>query len=120
MPVPRVRRHKYGAEPTVVDGIRFDSKKEARRYGELRLLEKARKIESLELQPSWPLLVYEHDAVATGACPTCIGTYRADFVYRDVESGCVVVEDVKGIRTAVYRLKKKLVEATYGITIVEV
>jgi len=105
-----VRKSKYAAIPTVVDGIRFASKREARRYGELRLLERAGEIASLELQPTFPCVV-------SGA-KVC--TYIADFAYTS-EAGKRVVEDVKGVKTPVYRLKKKLVEAIYqNVTIVEV
>lgn len=104
---------KYGAIPTEVDGIRFASRAEARRYGVLRLLEAAGEIADLELQPSFELVV---NGVK-------VATYRADFRYRDVATGETVVEDVKGGRatvTPVYRLKRRLVLALYGIEIKEV
>jgi hypothetical protein len=99
--------NKYGAQPMVVEGIRFASRKEARRYGELRLLERAGRIRCLQLQPRYPLVVNGHD----------LGEYRGDFIYE--ENRMVVVEDVKGVRTPLYRLKKKLVRALYGLTILE-
>lgn len=99
---------KYRAVPTVVDGIRFDSKAEARRYGTLRALERAGKIAELRLQPAF-------DCIVNGRK---ICTYRADFQYRGADG--VVVEDVKGAQTQVYRLKKKLVEALHGVSIVEI
>lgn len=104
---------KYGAIPTTLDGHRFDSRAEARRYAELRLLERAGEIADLELQPAYPLVV---NGVK-------VATYRADFRYRDVATGAVAVEDVKGGRatvTPVYRLKRRLVLALYGIEIKEV
>ena len=100
--------HKYGAQPTEVDGIRFASKAEARRYRELKLMWAAGEISYLELQPDYPLIV---NGVK-------IGTYVADFTY-ETDHG-TVVEDVKGVKTPVYRLKKKLVKALYGIEIQEV
>ena len=103
------RRHKYGARPTTVDGIRFASQKEAGRYRELRLLEKAGEIMALELQPSFDLTVRG----------VRIARYVADFQYYRPD-GELVTEDVKGVRTPVYRLKKKHVEAQYGIRVVEV
>lgn len=110
--------HKYGAKPTVIDGIRFASLAESRRYQELKLLEKAGKIHDLRLQPEWPL-------IAKGGGP--VGKYRADFEYCTCEGGapnCTfsspVFEDVKGMKTPMYRWKKKHVEAQYGITITEV
>ena len=101
-------RNKYGNKKTVVDNITFDSMKEAARYGELKLLEKAGKIDLLELQPKFRLEVNGEK----------ICTYIADFQYDD--DGHTVVEDVKGVKTAIYRLKKKLVKAIFGIDIQEI
>ncbi len=103
------KRHKYGARPVVIDGIRFDSTAEGTRYWELRRLERAGEITALELQPVYPLVVQG----------VRIGAYVGDFRYRDAASR-IVVEDVKGIRTAMYRWKKKHVKAQYGIDIREV
>ena len=100
---------KYRAVKTEVDGIIFDSKKEAARYKELILLEKSGLISHLELQP-------RYDCVVNGKK---ICSYRADFRYFNDQNS--VVEDVKGFKTPVYRLKKKLVEALYpGIRILEI
>lgn len=102
-------RHKYGARPTVVDGQRFDSAAEARRWSELRLLERAGTIRGLERQPEF--------VCAINGVRIC--AYRADFRYFDGQKN--IVEDVKGVRTPLYRLKKRLVEALHpGVTIVEV
>lgn len=114
------RRSKYGAIATVVDGIRFASKKEARRYQELRLLQRINEIDDLEVQPEYPLRVSLHGLPQV---EVAIGTYRGDFRYRSMRDGLVVVEDVKGgaaTKTPLYRWKKKHVEAQYGITIREV
>lgn len=100
---------KYHARRTEMDGIMFDSAAEARRYGELRLMERAGLVTGLELQPCYPITVNG----------TRVGLYRADFRYQD-SNGQQVIEDVKGVRTPVYRLKKKLVEALYDIEITEV
>lgn len=132
------KRHKFNAVPTVVDGIRFDSKREAQRFRELRLLEKVGMIRGLVLQPTYPLEVL-------GAESRPIGLYRADFEYEerivlghtdfvgdyDATSGAAtnpgvnikwqrVIEDAKGFRTPLYRWKKKHVELQYGITIREI
>ena len=119
-----VKRHKYGAIPTEVDGIRFASKKEAKRYGELKLLEKLGEIHGLVLQPRFPLLV---PAVGNGGPyeRAFVGEYRADFGYCQCgrPAKCAldsVIEDVKGFKTPLYRWKKKHVEAQYGITITEI
>jgi len=100
---------KYRAVPVTIDGIRFASKAEARRYTDLLLMERGGAIRDLELQPRYPLVV---NGVK-------VGTYVADFRYVD-EAGRVVVEDVKGVRTAVYRIKRLLMRALYGIEIEEV
>jgi len=100
--------NKYSAIKTEVDGIVFASKKEARRYQELKLLQKAKKIHMLELQPKFPIVINK----------VKVCTYIADFEY--MENGYRIIEDVKGIKTPVYRLKKKLVEVVYGIRIKEI
>jgi hypothetical protein len=113
------RPHKYKAVPTVVDGIRFASKKEARRYAELKMLEKAGEVKELQLQPRFPLF---SPGRGTGGpyAREHICDYVADFRYREGSRGLLVIEDVKGVKTAVYRLKKKWFEAQYGIEIREV
>ncbi len=110
--------HKYGATRTTVDGVNFHSKAEARRYAQLRLLERAGEIRDLELQPSFELMVPE----AITAKHRKVGTYCADFRYERFVDGRWrrIVEDVKGVRTSTYLLKKRMVEAQYGIEIVEV
>ena len=104
------RRSKYGNVKTVVDGHTFDSKREARRYGELLLLLKAREIFDLTLQPAFPCEVNGK----------FVCSYLADFMYRKRGGMIYTVEDVKGVRTALYRLKKKLVFACHRIEIQEV
>lgn len=105
------RKPKYGNKKTVVDGIEFDSKKEAKRYGELKLLLKAGNIGLLQWQVDYELVVNGK----------IVAKYRADFVY--IENGQTVVEDVKSEATRklpVYRLKKKLMKEIYSIEIREV
>lgn len=106
-----IMRSKYRAKPTFVDGVRFASQAEARRYGHLKMLERAGTICDLKLQPRFPLLV--------NAIKVC--TYVADFSYRFAGVvGVPVVEDVKGVQTPVYKLKKKMLAAQHGIIITEV
>lgn len=105
----RPRRTKYGAVRTTVDNIVFASKKEAKRYSELKLLEKAQVITQLFLQPRFDLYVHG----------VKIGSYVADFGYFSCK-GATIIEDVKGMKTPLYRWKKKHVEAQYGIQIREV
>ena len=101
---------KYNAIKTEVDGYIFASRREAARYSELRILEKAGEIIDLELQPHYPCTVNGK----------LICKYIADFRYTSVKRGNVVIEDAKGFKTPVYRLKKKMVEAIYNIIIIEV
>ena len=103
---------KYGNVPTDVDGYTFASRAEARRYGELALLLRAGAITDLTVHPRWPLHV---NGVK-------VATYIADFAYSDVKTGALVCEDVKSepTKTALYRIKKKLMMAVHGIVIVEI
>jgi hypothetical protein len=111
---PRTAMHKYHAQPTTVDGIRFDSKREAHRYGELKLLLRAHEIRDLKIHQEFPLAVTDE----TGELRV-IGAYFADFTYID-RRGKPVVEDVKGVQTPLYRWKKKHVACQYGIDIQEI
>lgn len=120
MPIRLTKAHKYHAVPTVVDGIRFASQKEARRYWELKVLVKSEEITHLVIQPRFDL--WAAKPLENGRHVAAhVGVYVADFQYRDqAAGGHTVVEDVKGMKTPVYRLKKKIVEACYGIEIREV
>lgn len=101
---------KYHAIRTVVDGITFASKAEAARYGQLKLLQREHHIDDLKLQPKYKIVVNGKR----------ICTYIADFEYWDCDKAAWVTEDVKGVATPVYRLKKKLVAALFNVEIVEV
>lgn len=100
---------RYHARRTKVGNTWFDSAAEARRYKELRLMEKAGVISELELQVPYPLTVAGHR----------VALYKADFRYFDRERNEWVVEDVKGVRTAEYKIKRKLMLAIHGIEILE-
>lgn len=104
------RRSKYNAQPTIIDGHRFMSKREGQRYQALKILERGGIIRDLELQPRFALIV--------NGLKVC--TYIADFRYTDVAKGEQVVEDVKGVLTDVYKIKKKLMQAVLGLEIQEV
>ena len=103
----KVRMNKYHNVKTVVNGIKFDSRKEAERYNELKMLERCGVISNLELQKKFEI------------CPKKYANkraryYVADFVY--VENGQKVIEDTKSFITkknAVYSLKKALVQVNY-------
>ena len=102
-----MRFRKYNARPSFVDGLRFASAKEADRYRVLRDLAAVGAIRFLQLQPRFPIVVNGIHC----------GCYVADFRY--LCRGRIVVEDVKGVRTPTYKLKKRLVEALYKIEIFE-
>lgn len=102
---------KYGNTKVEVDGMPFDSKREAARWQELRLLERAGEISDLRRQ-----VRYELVPKLPGERPV---DYIADFVYRD-KNGNEVVEDVKGVRTPAYVIKRKLMLWRHGIRIREV
>jgi hypothetical protein len=108
------RKGKYNAAGERIDGIFFHSKAEGVRYLQLKAMQEQGKIENLTLQPPYECVVKNQK----------ITTYRADFKYLVVDDRGyaikVVVEDVKGMLTDIYKLKKKLVEACYDIKILEI
>lgn len=105
--------NKYNVTPTVIDGVRFASKKEGNRYLELKQLTQAGVISDLELQPKFSCVVNDH----------LVCNYIADFRYKE-NGGGQVVEDVKGYKKggayAHYRTKVKLVKALYGVEVIEI
>ena len=111
----RLASSKYHAKKTVVDGITFDSKKEARRYAELKLLERGGAIKDLRRQVRYELIP-AFDCGGKHYRPT---SYVADFVYTDCKTGDEVVEDCKGFRTDVYKIKAKLFAHRFGVSISE-
>lgn len=117
---PNQNASKYNAHKTIVDGIEFDSRKEAKRYKELKALESAGVIHRLSLQVPFELIpaIYEQTREVytkginkgqpkQGRCIERAVTYIADFVYQE-QSGRWVVEDTKGFRTKEYIIKRKL------------
>lgn len=111
-----MKRPKYGNKRTVKDGLTFDSKKEAKRYGELSVMLAAGLIKDLQLQVKYQLLPNQKDAA--GKVAERAITYVADFTY--TIDGDLIVEDAKGMRTDVYKIKKKLMRYFHGIKIREV
>lgn len=100
------RKHKYGAKPQKVDGKHFASKFEAERYGQLKLLLRAGSIRMLRLQPRFDLVVDGQ----------LVGVYVGDFGYEEPFAATAwreVVEDTKGVLTALYKLKKRLFVQLY-------
>ena len=100
---------KYRNKKVKVDGHTFDSQKEARRYKELKLMERAGAIKDLEIQPAFELI----PTIRTETETLRKTVYKADFRYVDTKTGGVVVEDVKGFKTDVYKLKKKMLLHKY-------
>ena len=126
---------KYGNRKAVVDGIEFDSQKEAQRYWELKLLQRAGRISDLQLQREFELIPAQYETYPrygkTGKrlqdgkrCIEKSCVYKADFCYK--QDGRLVVEDVKGYRDpasagyAKFVLKRKLMLWRYGIKVIEV
>jgi Protein of unknown function (DUF1064) len=110
MPSP-FKFSKYKAVKTAIDGFVFDSKAEARRYQELMAMQKAGTITGLELQKEFELIPKQQGERAI--------KYRADFVYR-VPDGGMVVEDVKGMKTPEYKIKRKLMLWIHGVRVREI
>lgn len=108
--------NKYKSKKTVVDGQTFDSKKEANRYQDLLLLEKAGVIKNLSRQVKFVLIPSQRDESGKVIEREC--SYKADFTYE--EGIKTVVEDVKGFRTKEYIIKRKLLLYQYGIRIREI
>ena len=116
--------NKYGNRKVTVDGIKFDSQKEACRYFDLKILQKAGEISCLELQKKYVLIPSQKDENGKVIEREC--SYIADFVYYDNKTKRTVVEDVKGYRDpssaayAKFTIKRKLMLQNYGIRIVEI
>lgn len=103
------RKSKFGNNKKEIDGILFDSEREAKRYGELKLLRKAGEIGLIELQVPFELNEGGSHSLK----------YIADFVYYNAKTGEKIVEDCKGFRTVVYKKKRKLMFKIHGIKIKE-
>ena len=101
--------NKYRNKKCTIDGFTFDSLKEGQRYAHLKLMQKAGTIRGLTLQPRFDI-----DINGQKVCK-----YFGDFSYTDAD-GKTIIEDVKGMKTPIYRLKKKLVKALHGVEITEI
>lgn len=108
---------KYHNRKIKVDGMTFDSKLEARRFQELKLLERAGEIKDLCCQIKFELIPSQR---VNGKVIERAVSYVADFVYEDKATGKTVVEDTKGFKTKDYIIKRKLMLHKYGIRIKEV
>lgn len=106
---------KYHNEKVSIGNESFDSKKEARRYQFLVLMQRAGQITNLQRQVKYELIPAQYIG---GKCVERAVTYTSDFEY-DKPSGEHIVEDCKGFRTDVYKLKKKHMLYKFGIRILE-
>lgn len=119
---------KYGSQRVTLDGETFDSKHELRRWNELKVLERAGEIRDLKRQVRFNLIPAQFEPSKTtksgrkvrGRCIERKCDYIADFAYIRRDTGEYCVEDAKGMRTDVYRIKKKLMLYVHGIQIKEV
>ena len=121
-------KNKYHSKKVVLNGIVFDSKKEAKRFAELSLLETAGAISDLQRQVKYILIPAQREPDTVGARggikkgkvieKEC--AYIADFVYKDLTLNETVVEDTKGFRTKDYIIKRKLMLHVHGIRVKEV
>ena len=126
-----MKPQKYHNKKVTLDGIEFDSRKEANRWFELRMLERAGEIQALQRQVKYILIpkqveTYERygktgkrladgERVIEKEC-----AYYADFVYMDNRTRKLVVEDTKGMRTDAYIIKRKLMLERFGVRIKEI
>ena len=119
---------KYHSKKVSIQGEVFDSKKEARRFLELQMLEKAGRISGLQRQKKFVLIPAQYEPESTGPRGGKIKgkllerevAYYADFVYFDEEEKDFVIEDTKGVRTKDYIIKRKLMLWLNGYQIREV
>lgn len=101
------KKSKFNAKVVWIDGIRFDSTWEGKRYSQLKLLERTGEISDLQMQVPYPMEINN----------VVICKYLADFVY--VKEDITIIEDAKGFITPEYRIKKKLMKAIHNIEILE-
>ena len=111
------RKAKYGNKITEVNGHKFDSNKEANRYKELLIMEKAGYIKELELQKKFELI--PNQKIGKKVVERAVN-YVADFYYYDNLGKKYCVEDTKGFRTPDYIIKRKLMLWVHGIKIIEI
>ena len=131
LPNSYANKSKYGADKTVIDGIKFDSKKEARRYSELKLMQRAGEIADLQTQVKFVLIPAQREPDSIGKRGGTIKgalierevAYYADFVYKD-KDGKTHVEDVKGYKDGaaynIFKIKRKLMLYILKIRVEEV
>lgn len=102
---------KYKNKKLTIDGFTFDSKKEYKRYCELKIMEAAGEIYGLELQKPFILIPAQYEKLPNGKRGKCLERavkYIADFCYIDAKTKKIIVEDTKGFKTKDYIIKRKL------------
>lgn len=122
------KKNKYNNKKVEIDGIIFDSKKEAKRYSELMLMQKAGEISELRRQVKYVLIPQQRmpdtigprGGIKRGVVLEKECAYIADFVYFDNQLGRYIVEDTKGFRTDAYIIKRKLMLKVHNIIIHEI
>ena len=107
---------KYHSRKVTLDGMTFDSVREAKRYRDLSLLQRAGEISDLRCQVKYTLVPSQKKPSGGTERPV---TYTADFVYKD-KDGKEVVEDAKGVRTQQYIIRRKLMLERYRIEVKEI
>jgi len=112
----KARRNKYNAIRTMIGDLRFDSKKEAECWTYLRARERAGEIDCLERQVKYELAAFAQTPEGVSH-PVKVCTYKADFRYFDKLRKAWVVADAKGVKTALFNLKMKLMKANHGIEV---
>lgn len=123
-----MKTNKYGNHRVTVGDEVFDSRREFRRFCELKLLERTGEVSDLRRQVPYELIpaqfapatVGKRGGIKKGKCLERAVVYYADFVYIDSHTGETVIEDAKGCRTEAYKIKKKLMLYVHGIQIKEV
>lgn len=114
------KKSKYRNKKVEVDGTKYDSKKEAKVFTQLQLMEKCGKIFDLKRQVSFELLPAQYRVVnGKKKCIERACKYIADFTYNDENMNLVIV-DAKGFRTPDYKIKKKLMLSVHNIIIKEI
>lgn len=110
------RRNKFNAVRTILDGFKFDSKKEAECWSYLKRRERAGEIDCLERQVKYELAAFAQTPEGVSH-PVKVCTYKADFRYYDKIRKAWVIADAKGVKTALFNLKMKLMKANHGIEV---
>lgn len=108
-----ISRNKYRAVRTIVDGVAFHSKRESEAWQYLKIRERAGEIKDLKRQVPFEL----YGSTKDGSITQLICRYVADFQYFDVKKNQTVIADSKGVKTALFILRSKMMKASHGIDV---